>query len=215
MADYNAHTYYGKMCLEYLGPEISARLAPDQTAFQLGLYGPDPLEFSGVGYWKVKHYHQHWREQVLPWLTESIRGEDPTARSYAVGCLLHFLLDEKIHEPICRWVQEGSSHYRLELALDSLVLQGQNIAPMPRICVRRQDSIHHVFPGLHPSLYKLGLWVMGKVVDGFRWRGENLYNKVTQKEWDQAWYLLNLLENHVADGAEALADLLPPKKAAG
>ena len=49
MADYNAHTYYGKKCLEYLAPEIREGLVTDHTAFQLGLYGPDPLEFSGLG----------------------------------------------------------------------------------------------------------------------------------------------------------------------
>lgn len=213
MADYNAHTYYGNKCLEYLGPR-GEELVTDQTAFQLGLYGPDPLKFSGIGYWKVKGYHQRWREQVLPWLRESIQGQDPTARSYAAGCLLHFILDEKIHEAIVHWDGEGSSHYRLELALDSLVLQEQKIASMPRIVVQHQDAIHHVFPGLHPRVYRLGLGVMAKVVDWFRWRGEDLYRKVTQREWDQAWYLLSLLENHIPDGVKALEALLPAQKAA-
>ena len=208
MADYNAHTYFGKKCLEYLAPEIREDLVADHTAFQLGLYGPDPLEFSGLGYGKVRHYHAVWREEVLPWLAESIRGTDPTARSYAVGCLLHFVLDEKLHQAMKPWIREGSSHYRLELALDSLVLQEQKIPFLPRICVAHLDSIHHVFPGLHPSLYRMGIRVMGKVVDWFRWRGEDLYRKVTQKEWDQAWYLLKLLEEHVPDGAKALEELI-------
>lgn len=208
MADYNAHTYYGKKSLEHLAPEVCNRLVTDQTAFQLGLYGPDPLEFSGLGYRRVRHYHAAWREEVLPWLTESIRGQDPTARSYAVGCLLHFVLDEKIHEAMRPWVGEGSSHYRLELALDSLVLQEQGIPLMPRLCVAHQDSIHHVFPGISPKLYHAGMWVMARVVDWFRWRGEDLYKKVTQKEWDQAWYLLKLLEDHVPDGAKALEEIL-------
>jgi hypothetical protein len=208
MAEYNAHTYYGKKCLEYLSPELAEGLVPDQTAFQLGLYGPDPLEFSGVGYWKVKHYHANWKAEVLPWLTESIRGKDPTARSYAVGCLLHFVLDEKIHEAMRPWVKEGSSHFRLELALDSLVLQEQKIPFLPRICVAHQDSIHHVFPGIHPSMYHMGMAVMAKAVDWFRWRGDKLYRKVTQQEWDQAWYLLKLLEEHVPEGVKALENLM-------
>lgn len=208
MAEYNAHTYYGKKCLEYLSPELAEGLVPDQTAFQLGLYGPDPLEFSGVGYWKVKHYHANWKDEVLPWLTESIRGKDPTARSYAVGCLLHFVLDEKIHEAMRPWVKEGSSHFRLELALDSLVLQEQKIPFLPRICVAHQDSIHHVFPGIHPSMYHMGMAVMAKAVDWFRWRGDKLYRKVTQQEWDQAWYLLKLLEEHVPEGVKALENLM-------
>ena len=212
MADYNAHTYYGKKCLEYLGPEMAAELVTDPTAFQLGLYGPDPMEFSGVGYWKVVRYHRNWRVEVLPWLTESIQGQDPTARSYAVGCLLHFLLDDKVHEAIDHWTKEGSSHYRLEMALDSLVLQKENIPSMPRLCVEHTDAIHHVFPRLHPSVYRLGIKVMAKVVDHMRSRGEDLYRKVTQAEWDQAWYLLNLLENHVPDGAKALEELFPAKK---
>ena len=208
MAEYNAHTYYGKKCLEYLSPELAEGLVPDQTAFQLGLYGPDPLEFSGVGYWKVKHYHANWKDEVLPWLTESIRGKDPTARSYAVGCLLHFVLDEKIHEAMRPWVKESSSHFRLELALDSLVLQEQKIPFLPRICVAHQDSIHHVFPGIHPSMYHMGMAVMAKAVDWFRWRGDKLYRKVTQQEWDQAWYLLKLLEEHVPEGVKALETLM-------
>lgn len=208
MADYNAHTYYGKKCLERLTPEVADGLVTDHTAFQLGLYGPDPLEFSGLGYWKVRHYHATWKEEVLPWLTESIRGQDPTARSYAVGCLLHFVLDEKIHEAMKPWVEEGSSHFRLELALDSLVLQEQKIPFLPRICVAHQDSIHHVFPGIHPSMYHMGMSVMAKAVDWFRWRGEKLYKNVTQQEWDQAWYLFKLLEEHVPEGAKALEDLL-------
>lgn len=208
MAEYNAHTYYGKKCLEYLSPELAEGLVPDQTAFQLGLYGPDPLEFSGVGYWKVKHYHANWKDEVLPWLTESIRGKDPTARSYAVGCLLHFVLDEKIHEAMRPWVKESSSHFRLELALDALVLQEQKIPFLPRICVAHQDSIHHVFPGIHPSMYHMGMAVMAKAVDWFRWRGDKLYRKVTQQEWDQAWYLLKLLEEHVPEGVKALENLM-------
>ena len=208
MAEYNAHTYYGKKCLEYLSPETAEGLVPDQTAFQLGLYGPDPLEFSGVGYWKVKHYHANWKDEVLPWLTESIRGKDPTARSYAVGCLLHFVLDEKIHEAMRPWVKESSSHFRLELALDALVLQEQKIPFLPRICVAHQDSIHHVFPGIHPSMYHMGMAVMAKAVDWFRWRGDKLYRKVTQQEWDQAWYLLKLLEEHVPEGVKALETLM-------
>ena len=210
MAEYNAHTYYGKKCLEELNPKVRNHLVTDHTAFQLGLYGPDPLEFSVLGYWKVKGYHAAWREEVLPWLTESIRGQDPTARSYAVGCLLHFVLDEKIHEAMRPWVREGSSHYRLELALDSLVLQEQKIPLMPRICVAHLDAIHHVFPGLHPSLYRAGIRIMAKVVDWFRWRGEDLYKNVTGKEWDQAWYLLNLLKNHVPDGVKAVEEVLSP-----
>ena len=212
MADYNAHTYYGKKCLEYLEPELRDRLVTDTTAFQLGLYGPDPLEFSVLGYWKVRRFHENWREEVLPYLMESIQGQDPTARSYAVGCLLHFVLDERLHEAMKPWVKEGSSHFRLELALDSLVLQEQKIAPMPRLCVAHQDSIHHVFPGIHPSLYHIGIGVEAKIIDWFRWRGENLYKKVTQKEWDQAWYLLKLLEDHIPAGAKALEELQSQEK---
>ncbi|MBR5534424.1 MAG: hypothetical protein IKU62_06225 [Ruminiclostridium sp.] len=211
MADYNAHTYYGKKCLEYLSPEVRGKLVTDHTAFQLGLYGPDPLEFSGLGYWKVKKYHADWRREVLPFVTESIQSQDPTARSYAAGCLLHFVLDEKLHRAMKPWVKEGSSHYRLELALDSLVLQEQKIPLMPRLCVAHQDSIHHVFPGISPSLYHKGIWVMSKVVDWFRWRGEGLYRKVTSKEWDQAWYLLKLLEDHVPQGAKTLEELFSQK----
>jgi len=54
----------------------------------------------------------------------------------------------------------------------------------------------------------MGIRVMGKIVDWFRWRGEDLYKKVTQKEWDQAWYLLKLLEDHIPDGVKALEDIL-------
>ena len=208
MADYIAHTYFGKKCLEHFPQEVRGKLVTDHTAFQLGLYGPDPLKFSVLGYGKVRHYHKCWRDEVLPWLEESIRGQDPTARSYATGCLLHCVLDEKLHQAMKPWVNEGSSHYRLELALDSLVLQMQKVPLMPRICVAHQDSIHHVFPGLQPSLYHIGIGVMAKVVDWFRWRGEGLYRKVTQKEWDQAEQLLNLLEEHVTEGAKALEELL-------
>lgn len=101
--------------------------------FHLGLYGPDPLIFS---LWTKKisdRLHKRWREESLPDLTDAIQTGSPTARSFAAGYILHHMLDDTVHPVIYGWMEEGSSHFRLEIALDLLLLEEKRRANSPKL----------------------------------------------------------------------------------
>ena len=46
LANHNAHTYFGQQVLDQLPTDLQKLCTDDKQAFQLGLYGPDPLIFS-------------------------------------------------------------------------------------------------------------------------------------------------------------------------
>ena len=133
LANHNAHTYFGLQVLGQLPPDLRELCTEDLPVFHLGLYGPDPLIFS---LWTKKisdRLHKRWREESLPDLTDAIQTGSPTARSFAAGYILHHMLDDTVHPVIYGWMEEGSSHFRLEIALDLLLLEEKRRANSPKL----------------------------------------------------------------------------------
>ena len=125
LANHNAHTYFGLQVLGQLPPDLRELCTEDLPVFHLGLYGPDPLIFS---LWTKKisdRLHKRWREESLPDLTDAIQTGSPTARSFAAGYILHHMLDDTVHPVIYGWMEEGSSHFRLEIAFPGRKAPGQ------------------------------------------------------------------------------------------
>ena len=133
MADHNAHTYFGQEVMKRLPRDLRSHCTADLPAFHLGLYGPDPLIFSFQTKKTSDKLHKQWRNVSLPALSKALRHGDATQRSFAAGYLLHLLLDDTVHPPIYRWMEEGASHFRMEVALDLILLEEQRRANSPKV----------------------------------------------------------------------------------
>ena len=139
MADHNAHTYFGLRVLEQLPADLRTHVSGDMPAFHLGLYGPDPLIFSLLTKHISDRLHKNWRTESLPGLSKALQKGSATARSFAGGYVLHQLLDDTVHPQIYQWMEEGSSHFRLEIALDLLLLEEKRQANSPKVRTEGKD----------------------------------------------------------------------------
>ena len=140
MADHNAHTYFGQEVMKRLPRDLRSHCTADLPAFHLGLYGPDPLIFSFQTKKTSDKLHKQWRNVSLPALSKALRYGDATQRSFAAGYLLHLLLDDTVHPPIYRWMEEGASHFRMEVALDLILLEEQAVSSVLR---QRDKTLAH------------------------------------------------------------------------
>ena len=171
LANHNAHTYFGLQVLGQLPPDLRELCTEDLPVFHLGLYGPDPLIFS---LWTKKisdRLHKRWREESLPDLTDAIQTGSPTARSFAAGYILHHMLDDTVHPVIYGWMEEGSSHFRLEIALDLLLLEEKRRANSPKLHTegkgRTAATAESVLKPMGARQYLAGLWRMAALSNCF------------------------------------------------
>lgn len=139
--------------------------------FHLGLYGPDPLIFS---LWTKKisdRLHKRWREESLPDLTDAIQTGAPQPGSFAAGYILHHMLDDTVHPVIYGWMEEGSSHFRLEIALDLLLLEEKRRANSPKLHTegkgRTAATAESVLKPMGARQYLAGLWRMAALSNCF------------------------------------------------
>ena len=162
MADHNAHTYFGLRVLEQLPADLRTHVSGDMPAFHLGLYGPDPLIFSLLTKHISDRLHKNWRTESLPGLSKALQKGSATARSFAGGYVLHQLLDDTVHPQIYQWMEEGSSHFRLEIALDLLLLEEKRQANSPKVRTEGKDRTALAAAGrlapLGARAYLSGLW---------------------------------------------------------
>jgi hypothetical protein len=201
--------------LRALPPDQRQRCAQDLNGFRLGLYGPDPLIFYSP---RVKalsdSLHRRWRQDTLPHLERAIRHGSPLSASFGAGCLLHFYLDETVHPRINRWEESGSSHFRLELALDRLILKEQGLTLAPRLLVKDGDRISATAAALLPPAtegqYRAGLRNMALMTAYIRRQGTDAVKNVTRREWGQAKVLRQLLEEAILPAAGWLSLVLEP-----
>lgn len=212
MANYNAHTYFGMRVLEELTPRARGLLCEDLPVFRTALYGPDPLIFSLRTKRLSDYLHKVWRQDTLPDLQRAIRLGEPSSRCFAAGYLLHQELDDAVHPLIYRWMRDGSSHLRLEVALDTIILREQGLTRMPHAyTAERQRTALAAEPFIRPATraqYLSGLWRMAALTDLFRLRGSASTRKVTGTEWEQAALLRAALEEQIPSAAGRLAGLL-------
>ena len=164
MADHNAHTYFGLRVLEQLPADLRTHVSGDMPAFHLGLYGPDPLIFSLLTKHISDRLHKNWRTESLPGLSKALQKGSATARSFAGGYVLHQLLDDTVHPQIYQWMEEGSSHFRVEIALDLLLLEEKRQANSPKVRTEGKDRTALAAAGMLAPLgaraYLSGLWRM-------------------------------------------------------
>lgn len=212
MADYNTHTYFGMQVLEALPLDLRRFVTRDQSAFRLGLYGPDPLIFEPRSKKLSDWFHDTWRREALPRLTRAMEEGDPAEGSFAAGCILHLLLDDIVHPWIHRWEKEGSSHFRLELALDYCIIHEQGLRKLPRLVIAGKEWVAQAAAALvsqaRPACYRSGLRNMSLVVAYLRQWGERHTNKVTDQEHGQVRFLRQLMEEEISPTAAYLSALL-------
>ncbi len=215
MPNYNAHTYFGQRVLQNLSLALRRRCTRDLPVFRLGLYGPDPLIFSYLTKASSDYLHRNWREVTLPLLEQAIREDDPVNASFAAGYLLHQLLDDTIHPWIYRCMEtDGSSHFRLEIQLDRIILREQGCHRLPGMSVEGKDRAaaaaeYFLCPATREQ-YLRGLWRMASLSQLFsRMRGHTL-RKLPEAERHQAVDLRNMLEAAVEPAARQLRELLAP-----
>ncbi|MDY3014515.1 MAG: zinc dependent phospholipase C family protein [Evtepia sp.] len=211
MANYNAHTYFGMRVLEKLPPDLKNLCAGDLPVFRMGLYGPDPLILSFRTKKTSDRLHKFWRAETLPELKKAICAGDQTMRSFAAGYMLHQMLDDVVHPRIYSWMEDGSSHFRLEMALDKLILQERQYIP-PRLVTdgkwRTAQAAATIIQPVSENQYLSGLWRMAMLVNHFCLRGEGVPAKVREWERFQALQLRDQLEAGVSSAVRELSDIL-------
>ena len=209
MPNYNAHTYFGQQVLQALPLELRQSCTKDLPLFRLGLYGPDPLIFSYLTKANADRLHHHWREGPLR------RGSDSEA-SFAAGYLLHQLLDDATHPQIYEYMEaDGSSHFRLEIQLDRMILQEQGCPRLPGMTVqgkvRAAATAEDLLIRTTQTQYLRGLWRMASLSQlfGGHLRGR-IAQQTTQTERRQAEALRDMLEQAVEPAAQELTAILTP-----
>lgn len=212
MADHNAHTHFGLRVLDALPKDLRSWCTQDMSVFHLGLYGPDPLIFSFRTKKISDRLHKRWREDSLPKLGKAIREGDPTARSFAAGYILHQMLDDTVHPVIYQWMEEGSSHFRLEVALDLLLLEEKRCANAPKIRTagkgRTAQTAQDLLQAPRANQYLTGLWRMATLSNRFCGPGQPATAVIRRREKAQAKELRDRMEAQVAPAARELEGLL-------
>lgn len=185
-------------------------------AFYLGLLGPDPLIFDPRTQKAARHFHKVWREQSLSRLVRAMREGEASESSFAAGGYLHLVLDDIVHPPIWGWVEEGSSHVRLELALDFSILREEGIKRMPRIFTEGKYRVapyaNLMLPQAQPNHYLTGLRTMQLAIDYIRHREKPIMERLTGPERHQVGVLRRKVDDGMAPERERLVELLRKKK---
>ena len=214
MADHNAHTYFGQEVMKRLPRDLRSHCTADLPAFHLGLYGPDPLIFSFQTKKTSDKLHKQWQNVSLPALSKALRHGDATQRSFAAGYLLHLLLDDTVHPPIYRWMEEGASHFRMEVALDLILLEEQRRANSPKVHTEGKERTARTAAGfIHPvkeRQYLSGLWRMATLSNRFCGPGQVVSGVLRQRDKTLAHELRDRMEAQILPAERELEGLLMP-----
>lgn len=212
MADYVAHMFFGMRVLEAMPLELRKAALEDAQVFQIGLYGPDPLIFSLRTKWISDYLHRNWKARTLPVIARQIKNGSGAHRSFAVGYYLHMVLDDVVHPNIYRWMEEGYSHFRMEVALDLLVLRESGRHLLPHLMTKgKERAAGAAAPLILPAdtrQYLFGLRNMSLLCRYLYWAGKNYPRKLTEGEKQRARQMRALLEEAIQPAAEQLAALL-------
>lgn len=139
------------------------------------------------------------------------RREAPQPGSFAAGYILHHMLDDTVHPVIYGWMEEGSSHFRLEIALDLLLLEEKRRANSPKLHTegkgRTAATAESVLKPMGARQYLAGLWRMAALSNCFCGPGRprqaaSAPGKGTGRE------LRDRMEAQIAPAAQELAGIL-------
>lgn len=136
MPNYYAHYHFGQEVLAALPALLRELLRREESAFEAGLYGPDPLFFSRPSPSAnprriAMDMHAHSALEPSRRLLEAVRADAPFARGYAAGFLCHLALDSRCHTYIAaRQDRPGLSHAGMEAELDRALMLREGIDPL-------------------------------------------------------------------------------------
>lgn len=126
MPHYYAHRVFGHLVWNAFPSSIRQQILGQNTGFQLGLYGPDPLFFYSLNQQHPYVITGHKQHESSPHaVLERYRGllAQPQAAGYALGWLSHYLLDAVCHPIVLANSKGPVSHAVLELALDRRLMR--------------------------------------------------------------------------------------------
>lgn len=212
MANGNTHIYFGIGVLEAMPEPARRKITRDMDAYYLGLQGPDPLIFDPRTQKEARRFHKVWEAEALPRLTRAMREGEPSESSFAAGGYLHFMLDDVVHPHIWEWMKEGSSHMRLELALDFQILREEGIKRMPRLFTEGKYRVapyaYLMLPQAQANHYLTGLRHMQVTIDYIRRREKPIMVRVSPQEAEQVQFLRTAVDEAIPVVAEKLTGLL-------
>lgn len=131
MPHYYAHRVFGARVWLALPHPLRQRLARGEAAFQLGLYGPDPLFFHSLRRSDPVMALGIAQHRSPPADTlEAFRGGDIQAVAYAGGWLCHYMLDRACHPLVTAACGDRPvGHAAIELALDRRLKERYPLPP--------------------------------------------------------------------------------------
>ena len=117
-----------------------------------------------------------------------------------------------MHPQIYQWMEEGSSHFRVEIALDLLLLEEKRQANSPKVRTEGKDRTALAAAGMLAPLgaraYLSGLWRMATLSNVFCGPGRPMSAGVRAKEKVQAKELRDRMEAQIAPAARELEKIL-------
>lgn len=145
-----------------------------------------------------------------------MRQDGASNASFAAGYLLHQILDDATHPQIYQYMEaDGSSHFRLEIELDRMILQEQGCPRLPGMTVQGKARAAAAAEGLlrttTQTQYLRGLWRMASLsqIFGGYLRGR-IAQQTTQTERHQAEELRAMVDGAVAPAVQELTAILSP-----
>lgn len=178
MPNYYAHLKFGEKVLTDLPAPLAEAIREEQTAFELGCLGPDPLFFYQPIRPNAVRREGVWmhRGSALPAarrLRQAIEEELPMSVGYGAGFLCHLALDSACHGyvderaaegPICHMAIEGE-YDRMLMLCDGLDVKARAHLPeVPwdrRVWVAAARAYDHASPAQLRQAYRTMTWLVG------------------------------------------------------
>jgi len=169
MPNYYAHHVFGREVFSHLPATLQKTLDRERDAFEVGLYGPDPLFFShplphSIPRHLAQAMHRMDVRPVAERLLAAVRDDLPLARGYAVGFLCHFALDSRCHYYIEeRTHKSGLSHAGMEAEFDRALMLRDGLDPLHQTTLDRlrlprsfYQTLSVVYPQVTPAQFVSG-----------------------------------------------------------
>lgn len=125
-----AHDIFGKAVCQKLSEDIRRFLAEHQSAFMIGLQGPDILfYYHPFGKNEINELgHAMHRETAASFFADCRaycrETEDAEALAYVTGFVCHYMLDSSCHAYIAKYMEKtGAAHDEIETELDRALME--------------------------------------------------------------------------------------------
>lgn len=170
MPNYYAHLEFGRRVLEALPPALRRSVEREKDAFEVGLYGPDPLLFyhpitrNAVRY-AGNRTHRQAARVPMERLRQAMAERMPMAVGYAAGLLCHYALDSACHGLVEREAARGElTHGAIESEFDRRLMEKKFLDPLQDTPMPENELPETVYeaaacayPGVSPRQFRSGL----------------------------------------------------------